>query len=263
MYIGKKRIIVFMVLACLITWLFWVIQSILGITELEEPLGYILITLSVLGPAFAALIVLYKKIPLRNYIKHCFTFEQKPFIYAVFAAFFIWRFILMIVVGTHIEGAALYLPILLIPLCFLTGGNEEFGWRGLLQPQMEKKMKAVTVAFIFAAYWTIWHLPLFFLPIDPRSPIEIFFLLGFFLTNAFSMAAIYKITNSVLLCVLYHAWGNALTNAFSLGLSWQVITGFTVEWLIAMGLLILCEKGMIKTAKERLWQPENEIQELS
>jgi len=257
MYIGKKGIIVFMVLACGITWLFWVIQSLLGITELEAPLGYILITLSVLGPAIAALIVLFRKIPLRDYLKHCFTFEQKFYIYAVFAAFFIWRFILMIVVGDRIEGAALYLPLLLIPLCFLTGGNEEFGWRGLLQPQMEKKMHAVPVAFIFTAYWTIWHLPLFFLPIDPRSPFEVFFLLGFFLTNAFSMAAIYKITNSVLLCVLYHAWGNALTNAFSLGPGWQVITGFSLEWLISMILLILCGKGVIKTAKERLWLTEN------
>jgi len=242
-----------MVLACGITWFFWVIQSLLDIRELEEPLGYILITLSVLGPAIAALIVLYKKVPLIDYIKHCFTFEQKFFIYAVFAGFFIWRFLLMIVVGDHIEGTTLYLPLLLIPLCFLTGGNEEFGWRGFLQPQMEKKMKSVTVAFIFTAYWTIWHLPLFFLPIDPRNPVEVFFLLGFFLTNAFSMAAIYKITNSVLLCVIYHAWGNALTNAFSLGPSWQVITGFSLEWLIAMGLLILCDKGLIKTAKERLW----------
>ena len=169
MYIGKKRIIVFMALACGITWLFWVIQSLLGITELEEPLGYVLITLSVLRPAIAALIVLCRKVPLRDYLKHCFTFEQKFYVYAVFAAFFIWRFVLMMVVGDRIEGAALYLPILLIPLCFLTGGNEEFGWRGLLQPQMEKKMHAVTVAFIFTAYWTIWHLPLFFLPIDPRA----------------------------------------------------------------------------------------------
>ena len=119
-------------------------------------------------------------------------------------------------------------------------------------------MHAVPVAFIFTAYWTIWHLPLFFLHIDPRSPFEVFFLLGFFLTNAFSMAAIYKITNSVLLCVLYHAWGNALTNAFSLGPGWQVITGFSLEWLISMILLILCGKGVIKTAKERLWLTENE-----
>jgi hypothetical protein len=233
---------------------FWIIQSLLGITE--PPLAYLFIALSVLGPAIAALIVLYKKVSLWDYIKHCFIFEQKISYYAIFAAFFVWRYFLTMFVGDRVEGTTLYLPLLLIPICLFTGGNEEFGWRGFLQPQMEKKMRSVTVAFIFTAYWTIWHLPLFFLPIDPRGPIEVLFMLGFFMTNAFTMAAIYKITNSVLLCVFFHAWANALTNAFMPGPNWQTILGFSLEWLVAMILLILCEKGIIKSAKTMLYQTE-------
>ena len=250
MYIGKKRIIIFLALACGITWAVQIIQSILGITEI--PFAYIFITLSVFGPAIAALIVLYKKVSLRDYIKHCFIFEQKFSYYAIFAAFFIWRFFIMMTVGNRVEGSTLYLPLLLMPICLFTGGNEEFAWRGFLQPQMEKKMHAVPVAFIFTAYWAIWHLPLFFLPIDPRSPFEIFFMLGFFMTNAFTIAAIYKITNSVLLCVFFHAWGNALSNTFMPAPTLQTILGFSFEWLVAMILLILCEKGIIKSANSRL-----------
>ena len=72
MYIGKKRIIVFMVLACGITWTFNVIQSLLDITE--APLAYLFIAPAVFGPAVAALIALHKKVSLRDYIRHCFTF---------------------------------------------------------------------------------------------------------------------------------------------------------------------------------------------
>ena len=244
MYIGKKRIIIYMMLACGITWTFNIIQSLLGITE--APLAYPFIALAVFGPAIAALIILHKKVALRDYIRHCFSFEQKISNYAIFAAFFIWRFLLTMTVGDRVEDSTLYFPLLLLPISLFTGGFEELGWRGFLQPQMEKTMNAVPVAFIFTAYWTIWHIPLFFLPIDPRSPIEIFFMLGFFMTNAFTLAAIYKLTNSVILCVFFHAWGNALTSTFMPGPNWQTITGFSLEWLMSMLILILCEKGIIK-----------------
>jgi len=247
MYIGKKRLIIFLVLACVITWTFNIIQSLLGITE--APLAYMFIAPAVFAPAVAALIVLYKKAPLRDYIKRCFTFEQKFSYYAVFFAFFVWRFFLTMTVGVRVEGSTVYLPLLMLPICLFTGGFEELGWRGFLQPQMEKKMHSVAAAFIFTAFWTVWHTPLFFLPIDPRSPFELIFMLGFFMTNAFSMAAIYKITNSVLFCVFFHTWGNALTNTWMPGFSWQTILGYSLEWLGALIILILCEKGIIKSAK--------------
>ena len=247
----KNRIILYMALACAFTWTVNIAQSLLGI--LEGPLVYLFATLAMLGPFFAALVVLRKKIPLRDYIKHCFTFEQKFSYYAIFIAIAVWRYLLMMVVGNRVEGSTLYLPLLLLPICLFTGGNEEFGWRGFLQPQMEKKMHPVTAAFIFTAYWTIWHLPLFFLPIDPRAPIEILFMLGFFTSGALTTAAIYKLTNSVLLCVLFHAWGNALTNAFMPTGDWKTILGFSLEMIVAVVVLILCEKGILKTAKARLY----------
>ena len=247
MYIGKKRIVIFMVLACGTTWAFNIIHSLFGITE--SPLSYLFIVPAILGPAIAALIVLHKKAPLRDYLKHCFTFEQKFSYYAIFFAFFVWRFLLTMIVGDRVEGSTVYLPLLLLPICLFTGGFEELGWRGFLQPQMEKKMHAVPAAFIFTAYWAIWHLPLFFLPIDPRGPFEFFFMLGSFLTMAFTCAAIYKLTNSVLLCVLLHTWSNALTNTWMPGFSWQTIAGHSLEWLVALIILILCHKGIIKSAK--------------
>jgi len=248
-YVGRKRIIVFIALAYGISWAFWIIESLLDVVG--TPWEYPFIILAVFGPAIAAIIVQHKKIPLLDYVKNCFIFEQKIPFYAIFAAFFIWRFLLMMTVGSRAEGSALYKPLLLIPICLLTGGFEELGWRGFLQPQMEKKMHAVPVAFIFTAVWTVWHLPLFFLPIDPRGPFDLLFMLGFFMTNAFTMAAIYKLSGSVLLCVFFHAWGNALSNVFIPAPTFKTVLGFSLEWLVSMIILILCEKGVVRPAKEK------------
>jgi hypothetical protein len=33
---------------------------------------------------------------------------------------------------------------------------------------------------------------------------------------------------------------------------WKTILGFSLEWAVSLVILILCEKGVIKTAKARL-----------
>ncbi|WP_177209076.1 CPBP family intramembrane glutamic endopeptidase [Natronobacterium haloterrestre] len=42
----------------------------------------------------------------------------------------------------------------------LTGGNEEPGWRGFLQPRLQRTYGALTAALAVGAVWTIWHVPM-------------------------------------------------------------------------------------------------------
>lgn len=42
----------------------------------------------------------------------------------------------------------------------MTGGNEEFGWRGFMQKEMQKTYNPLVVAFIISFFWSLWHLPL-------------------------------------------------------------------------------------------------------
>lgn len=42
----------------------------------------------------------------------------------------------------------------------LSGGNEEPGWRGFLQPQLQHSHSALTAALLVGIVWTLWHLPL-------------------------------------------------------------------------------------------------------
>ncbi len=61
-------------------------------------------------------------------------------------------------------------PILeVLPLALLSfsltalirGGNEEPGWRGMMQPVLQNKYSPLVAALIVSAFWSLWHLPLF------------------------------------------------------------------------------------------------------
>ena len=51
-------------------------------------------------------------------------------------------------------------PALLQSL-FLLGTMEEFGWRGILQPLLQRKMAPIWAGLIVGIIWATWHLPAF------------------------------------------------------------------------------------------------------
>ena len=40
------------------------------------------------------------------------------------------------------------------------GSNEEFGWRGFMQKELQKKRSPLIAALIISFFWSLWHLPL-------------------------------------------------------------------------------------------------------
>jgi membrane protease YdiL (CAAX protease family) len=56
-------------------------------------------------------------------------------------------------------------PVWLIGLLstfFFFGSNEEFGWRGFLQKEMQKMFNPLVSAFVVSLLWSFWHLPLYY-----------------------------------------------------------------------------------------------------
>lgn len=43
----------------------------------------------------------------------------------------------------------------------IQGGNEEPGWRGFLQPELQLRFNPLLAALLVALVWSLWHLPLF------------------------------------------------------------------------------------------------------
>jgi len=88
-----------------------------------------------------------------------------------------WAFILIgipavFMAGSLIKGGPLLAPIppegvgamvaLMVMMLFL-GPMEEFGWRGVAQPLLQRHMAPFWAGAIIGAAWGIWHLPAFYL----------------------------------------------------------------------------------------------------
>ncbi|MDB6031100.1 MAG: Abortive infection protein [Verrucomicrobiales bacterium] len=100
----------------------------------------------------------------------------------------------------------------LLPLTFLImvlrGGplNEEFGWRGFLLPKLLERFSPFEASLIVAPIWTVWHLPLWFLPGVPHKywPFGLFALLIVPITFLFTWLYC-RSKGSVLIAILFHA----------------------------------------------------------
>ncbi len=119
------------------------------------------------------------------------------------------------------DPMSIWLPLMFVKMftvAILTGGNEEHGWRGVLQPLLQRSMSPLTVALIIGVIWEIWHLPLVLGGIyGEGNPALI--VVGRMLATvplAFLFAAIYNGTRgSIFLCVLFHACANSQISLFS------------------------------------------------
>lgn len=79
---------------------------------------------------------------------------------------------LIFVAGSAIKGGPMLTPLppegigpmvaVLFMMLFL-GPVEEFGWRGVAQPLLQRHMAPILAGMLIGATWGLWHLPAFFL----------------------------------------------------------------------------------------------------
>ena len=130
------------------------------------------------------------------------------------------------------------------------GGLEELGWRGTMQPEIRKKIPLLPTGLIVGLVWTLWHLPLFF--IEGVSQHEMNFWVFFPTVMGFSLmlAWLFEKTDSILLCIVFHAAWNA---AMAMGLfvpKGETAAGFIDAGIkLLLGLLLVLAFGN-KTGKK-------------
>jgi uncharacterized protein len=88
------------------------------------------------------------------------------------AAFILLLLPLVFVAGSLIMGGSVLAPLppegvgpvvaVLFMMLFL-GPIEEFGWRGVMQPVLQRHMAPIGAGLIIGVTWGLWHLPAFFL----------------------------------------------------------------------------------------------------
>jgi membrane protease YdiL (CAAX protease family) len=153
------------------------------------------------------------------------------------------------VLGVPVEYPALWgRPLLeVLPLYVLTfaltmlaqGGNEEPGWRGVLQPELQKRFSPLVAALIVSAFWSLWHLPLY--------------LNGFYggpLVGGMIGGGIYRILLSIFLAWFYNRSKGDLFAMVFLHTCFNVMVNFlptsdlglTVLWLLIVIVIVVKDK---------------------
>lgn len=136
-----------------------------------------------------------------------FYIKQPIKYYGLILMFFIISF------GRPSEISKWYVGIIYVFYMIFFGGLEEIGWRYIFQPTLEKHLPYWLVSSITAILWAMWHLPLFFIDGMNKSSSFDLFVLGV-LGMAFMLGAIYRISGSLWLCVLFHTMINAFSQVW-------------------------------------------------
>ena len=200
-------------------------------------------------PFIAVLIIslFIEKIGIRQMFRNIFRTENKLKTILITGGVCLFALVYAILFGTP-NGSPWYMfPLGFLIMIPFVGIAEETGWRGVLQPELEKRMPYPFSILLTAVIWFVWHFPVF---IDPTSNHYGDSVIGFAITIfiwAFALAAIYKTTRSVIACALYHTFidaigavydWNALFDGFPGSVSTNVyrivwLTAGVVLWLIA------------------------------
>lgn len=164
-----------------------------------------------MAPAYAAFIVQRKQtgIKLKDFCKkvfHTANVRRSVGFLIVFAAI---QFAACVVQESYL-GNPWYLFILFMPMMIWGGGLEEIGWRGVFQPLLEKRFTFLAAAFIEGIIWSVWHLPLWFVPNSSQGAMNFIAFALYCITLGLTLAAAYRLTKSIWVTILIHAWGNTI-----------------------------------------------------
>jgi membrane protease YdiL (CAAX protease family) len=116
---------------------------------------------------------------------------------------------------------------------FLGGGQEELGWRGFAQPELQERYGAFRAAVVIGILWGGWHLPQFVFPGGMRADWPFALTVSYFVgIVAFSilLAWIYNGSGgSAFLAMLMHGTDNSTQGRVPLDFD-VVLVGETIDW---------------------------------
>lgn len=224
----------------LFTWYFWIGDALLvSFTPFQEGdfLPSLLFTVGGFGPGVAAILCLGKVRNWKNIRCFFFQHEKKS----------IW--ILLLLLGLEILTFGLSslqlnsqislpsVPLLLLQAIILYGGNEEPGWRGVIQPLLQEKLPNWLAALLLGCIWSVWHLPLWFIPGNSHQGTSflVFAFLAVFTT--FWLAALRNQGGSVFFCMILHGATNILLSLFVIQFNWILVAGLVVLTVLSVWLL--------------------------
>ncbi|MEK5382708.1 CPBP family intramembrane glutamic endopeptidase [Niallia sp. FSL W8-0635] len=174
--------------------------------------------LGVISPAISAVIInknLDSKEEFKFFIKNSSTPPKKISEYFfIFVVTVLFQLIPFYLIGGEQTGTLLLL-LLQFPIYIVIGGLEEIGWRGLMLPELEKRLSLFISTLVIGVVWSLWHLPLFFIMGTYQYEFLNFFTFTLnTISFSFVLSVIFYKTKSIFLCIITHALLNSLSAVF-------------------------------------------------
>jgi membrane protease YdiL (CAAX protease family) len=125
---------------------------------------------------------------------------------------------------------------------FAQGGMEEPGWRGMMQPALQRKYSPLVAALIVSLFWSLWHLPLFLNGFYPAD-----------LVSGMVGGGVYRIFLAIFLAWLYNRSGGNLLLMVYMHTCFNVMVGFApLSDVILLGLWVVVV--VVIVVKDRMWR---------
>lgn len=214
---NKKLLKDYLLITFGITILFWggaaVLSQLLNLT-ISNILIRVMHFIGGFSPTIASYISLKRNGQVDGFfhwLKKVFDIKHSVLTYGLVLLFVLIYYLLGCAINGVSVGSPVYMLIVIIPLMLFSGGNEEVGWRMILQPELEKSFNFNIATIITAVIWWIWHLPIFFINGTANSNMN-YFLFGIMcLTLSYALAAIRKASKGTFPCILTHCLINGLS----------------------------------------------------
>ncbi|WP_313581112.1 CPBP family intramembrane glutamic endopeptidase [Lacrimispora sp.] len=206
----------------------------------------------ILSPAIASYIVLKRNNKIadfKEWLKTVFYAKINISIYLFVVAGLALYFLTHIAVSGRAEMVLpFYTFFLSLPGNLIIGGMEESGWMYVLQPELDKKYGFVLSAVFVGIIWTLWHIPLFFIPGTNHGEglINFWMFAVQLMSFRFFNGAIYKISGKgcVFMCVLFHTMFNAASPILgTTTMTWAgTIAANSILVLVSIVTVVIYEK---------------------
>lgn len=187
----------------------------------------------------------------KQWLKKIFDVKHSLLTYVCVALFVAVYYVVGCLVNGFEIGAPVFVLLVVVPMMLFGGGNEEVGWRMILQPQLEEKFGFHIATVITAVIWWLWHFPIFFIKGTVNADMN-YLLFGIMcLALSYALGTIRKVSNGVFPCILTHCLINGLSAVFVFSLS-LLSCVVTLAVTVLLSIAVLCLNKNTKFDKKPL-----------
>ena len=255
----KYKPVKFFVLTYLFTWIFWI-----PAIFVPGNTGFALMAVGLIMPAVVStlFVLLSKSDTLKQDLKNkLIGFYKVKWINVfvavlLFAVIIVCSILLSLAFGQSLNqfswtedfsftGVGIGSALLTILFASII---EEVGWKGYCEDSIGQYMNWFWESMIFGALWSLWHLPLIFIPGTYQAGLMVnpLYVINFFVSGiplGFIITWVYLVSDrSILACMIFHLFVNFMQEKIAMTPETKCVE--TIVVTVAAAIIVLANKDM-------------------